>query len=115
MAYINDIVIKSEKANEYVQDLEEVFNVRRKYRVKLNLKNCVFNVVASKFLGFIAFQKGMEANLEKIKPIIEMQPPSLVKALLRLMCKITVLNCFMSRLENRCLPFFILLMKIRNF
>lgn len=52
-AYINDIVVKSEKTEEYVKDLEEIFNVLRKIEVKLSLKKYVFRVVATKFLRFI--------------------------------------------------------------
>lgn len=50
---MDDIAFKSEKTYEHVQDLEKVFNVLRKYGVKLNPKNCVFGVVVGKFLGFI--------------------------------------------------------------
>lgn len=52
-AYKDDIVVKSEKVDEYIKDLEEVFSVLRKFRVKLNLKKYVFKVVVGKFLGFM--------------------------------------------------------------
>lgn len=40
-AYIDDIIFKSEKPEEYVKDLEKVFHMLRKFRVKLNLKKCM--------------------------------------------------------------------------
>lgn len=63
-----------------MKDLEEVFNVLRKFRVKLNPKKYMFEVAKGKFLGFMVSQKGIEASLEKIKAIMDIQLPSLVKA-----------------------------------
>lgn len=37
-AYINDIIVKSEKANKHIEELEVVFDVLRKFGVKLNPK-----------------------------------------------------------------------------
>lgn len=51
--YIDDMVFKSEKANKHVQVLEEVFDILRKFRVKLNLEKCVFGVAIGKFLGIM--------------------------------------------------------------
>lgn len=70
--YIDDIVVKSEKVGEHVKDLEEVFSMLRKFRVKLNAKKCVFGIVVGKFLRFMALQRGIEANHEKIKTIFDM-------------------------------------------
>lgn len=35
-AYVTDIVVNSEKAEEYIKDLEEVFDMLRKFWVKFN-------------------------------------------------------------------------------
>lgn len=81
-AYIDDIMVKIEKkkTEEHMKDLTEAFGVLKKFGVKLNPEKCIFGVVASKFLGFIVSHKGIEANLKKIKAIIDIKPPSLVKA-----------------------------------
>lgn len=57
-AYINDIVVKSEKVDEHVKDLEELFSVLRKFGVKLNLEKCVFRVALRKYLGVHGLAKG---------------------------------------------------------
>lgn len=69
--YIDDIVVKRKKVEEHVKDYAEVFNVLRKFRMKLNFKNCVFKVAGGKILGFMVTQKGIEANPKKIKAIID--------------------------------------------
>ena len=43
--------------------------------MKLNRLNCVFGVGSGKFLGFMVNQRGIEANPEKIKALLEMSSP----------------------------------------
>jgi hypothetical protein len=51
-------------------------------------------------------QRGIEANPDKIKAILEMQPPTTTKEIQRLTGKVVALNRFMSRSTDKCLPFF---------
>ena len=67
-AYVDDVVIKSEKAGSFIDDLTETFKNLRKYKMKLNPTKCVFGVPAGKLLGFIVSERGIEANLEKSEP-----------------------------------------------
>uniref|UniRef100_A0A2N9GDQ3 Uncharacterized protein n=1 Tax=Fagus sylvatica TaxID=28930 RepID=A0A2N9GDQ3_FAGSY len=50
--------------------------------------------------------RGIEANPDKIKAILEMQPPKTTKEVQRLTGRVAVLNRFMSRSTDKCLPFF---------
>ena len=43
-AYIDDMVIKSKKLKDHAKDMEELFEVFRKFRMKLNPLKCVFGV-----------------------------------------------------------------------
>ena len=56
-------------------------------------------------------QKGIEANPNKIWAIIEMAPSRNVKKVQSLNSKIATLNRFVSRITNKCLPFFSTLKK----
>ena len=53
----------------------ETFDTLRSYNMKLNLSKCAFGVTAGKFLGFMVSQKGIKANSDKIRAIVEMTPP----------------------------------------
>ena len=68
-AYVDDIVIKSQKGDTLIADLAETFDNLRKYQMKLNPTKCVFGVPAGKLLGFIISERGIEANPEKIQAI----------------------------------------------
>uniref|UniRef100_A0A2N9GIS8 Integrase catalytic domain-containing protein n=1 Tax=Fagus sylvatica TaxID=28930 RepID=A0A2N9GIS8_FAGSY len=50
--------------------------------------------------------RGIEANPDKIKAILEMQPPKTTKEVQRLTGRIAALNRFVSRSTDKCLPFF---------
>ena len=51
-------------------------------------------------------QRGIEANPDKIRAIIEMAPPRNVKEVQSLNGKVAALNRFVSRATDKCLPFF---------
>ncbi|XP_050258946.1 uncharacterized protein LOC126703935 [Quercus robur] len=82
------------------------FNTLRSYNMKLNPGKCAFGVTTGKFLGFMVSQKGIEANPDKIRAIMEMAPPRNVKEVQNLNGKIAALNRFVLRATDKCLPFF---------
>ena len=79
--------------------------------MKLNLTKCAFGVSTGKFLGFIVNSRGIEANPDKIKVVLDMQPPSNTKEIKRLTGRIAALSRFVSRSSDKCQPFFQILKK----
>ena len=63
--YVDDIVIKTYKADTLLNDLRETFGALNHYRIKLNPKKCVFGVPAGKLLGYMVSARGIEANPKK--------------------------------------------------
>ena len=63
--YVDDMLMKSQLASQHVSDLEEMLNILRKYKIKLNPTKCVFGVSSGKFLGYMVNERGIEANPEK--------------------------------------------------
>ena len=74
--------------------------------MRLNSTKCIFGVSSSKFLGFMVSQWGIEANLEKVKAILDMTSLRSVKEVQRLTGRITALNRFISRATDKCLLVF---------
>jgi hypothetical protein len=68
LSYVNDIIIASKKRATYIFDM-------RKARLKLNPEKCIFGVTRGKVFGCLVSIKGIEANLDKIGAITQMQPP----------------------------------------
>jgi hypothetical protein len=73
-ACVDDIVIKTRKANDLVNNLRVAFNCLRANGVKLNPKKCVFVVPHGMLLGFIVSQRGIEPNPEKVSAFDRMGP-----------------------------------------
>ena len=94
-----------------MKDLEETFGTLRSYNMKLNLSKCAFKVTTGKFLGFMVSQRGIEANPNKIRAIVEMAPPKNVKEVQSLNGKVVALNMFILTAMDKCLPFFLTLKK----
>ena len=70
-AYIDDIIVKSKRADHLVADLEQTFAKLWANGIKLNPKKCVFGVPMG-LLGFIVSEHGIEANPKKISAITKM-------------------------------------------
>ena len=109
--YIDDMLVKSTVAGLHIAHLSETFQILRDYNMKLNPAKCAFGVSAGKFLGFIVNHRGIEANPEKIKALIDMPSPSGIKEVQRLTGRIAALSRFVSRASDKCQPFFQVLKK----
>ena len=109
--YVDDMLVKSLREDDHLNDQQETFDTLQAYNMKLNPNKCVFRVTAGKFLGFMVSQRGIEVNPEKIRIIMELAPPKTVKEVQSLNGKIVALNRFISRAVDKCLPFFRILKK----
>ena len=109
--YIDDMLVKSTTAGPHIAHLSEAFQILRNYNMKLNPAKCAFGVSADKFLGFIVNHKGIEANPDKIKAVLDMPSPLGIKEVQRLTGRIAALSRFVSRASDKCQPFFQVLKK----
>ncbi|KAL5551148.1 hypothetical protein UlMin_001324 [Ulmus minor] len=100
--YVDDMLVKSLKTEEHIQNLKETFEILR-------------SVSSGKFLGFMVNHRGIEANPAKIQALLDMEPPRKIKEVQRLTRRIAALNRFISRATDRCKPFFQALRKGKDF
>ena len=70
--YLDNMLVKSIREDDHLDDLKETFDTIRSYNMKLNPSKCSFGVTAGKFLGFMVSQRGIEVNLDKIQAIMEL-------------------------------------------
>ena len=77
--YMDDILVKSKEEPAHLDDLKQTFAMLKQYQMKLNPSKCVFGVASGTFLGFMVSQKGIEANPEKVRPILDMASPKIIK------------------------------------
>ena len=74
--YIDDVVVKSKSAGGHLEDLRQVLERTRRFRLKMNPKKCAFGVSAGQFLGFLVHERGIEIGLKSQEAVKAMKPPS---------------------------------------
>jgi hypothetical protein len=115
LAYVDDIVVKSIQRRDHIGNLAETFANLRAANLKLNPEKCIFGIHKGKVLKCLVSTKGVEANPNKIKVLIEMQDLVLVKDVQKLTGRVAALNRFIPRAVERSLPFFQVLRSSKNF
>ena len=113
--YIDDMVVKSKMVSEHVRNLQAIFEIFRKYKLRLNASKCSFSVGSGKFLGYMVTHRGIEVNPNQIKTINNLRSPRNPKEVQKLTEMATALNRFISRSADRCRPFFLLINKWKGF
>jgi hypothetical protein len=114
-AYVDDMVVKTRKADDLVNDLRVAFDCLRANGVKLNPEKCVFGVTSSMLLGYIVSQWGIEPNPEKVTTLELMGPIRDLKGVQKVLGCLAALSRFISRLGEKGLPLYRLLKKHERF
>ncbi|KAJ0509715.1 putative nucleotidyltransferase, Ribonuclease H [Helianthus annuus] len=104
--YIDDMVVKSKKAEDHLQHIKATFDILDQYNMKLNPAKCHFGVGAGKFLGYMVTKRGIEASPEQIRAILDIKSPSNMKDVQRLTGRVAALNRFISISSEKCKEFY---------
>jgi hypothetical protein len=73
--YIDDVILKSKKHVDLLDDLKETFNNLRKYKMMLNPKKYVFSISSGKLISYMISAQGIDTNLKKVDTSEQLQPP----------------------------------------
>jgi hypothetical protein len=114
-AYVDDIVVKTKRVSNLVNDLDVAFKCLRAKNIKLNPEKCVFGVHRGMLLGFIVSERGIKANPKKIVVITKMGPICDLKGVQRVTGCLVALSRFISGLGEKALPLYRLLKKLEHF
>ena len=91
------------------------FEVLQKYSMKLNPTKCSFGVAIGKFLGYMVTQRGIEANPDQIRSVMNIPSPACIRDVQHLAGRVAALSCFISRPSEKCHLFFSTLRKSKDF
>ena len=70
--YVNDMIVKSPDRVDHLTTFERFFKRIRQFRLRLNPKKCTFGVTSGKLLGYMVSEKGIEADPDNIRVILDM-------------------------------------------
>ena len=113
--YVDDMVVKSKVVSGHLGDLGGIFHVLRRHKLRLNASKCSFGMGSGRFLGYMVTYRGIEINPDQIKAINDLRPPRNTKEVQKLTEMIAALNRFISKLVDRCRPFYLLINKWKGF
>jgi hypothetical protein len=103
--YIDDVVVKSTSIGRHLEDLHQVFERTRRFRLKMNPKKCAFGASAGQFLDFLVHERGIEIDLKSQEVVRTMVPPTVKRELQQLIGKINFGRRFISNLSGWIEPF----------
>ncbi|XP_015947314.1 uncharacterized protein LOC107472290 [Arachis duranensis] len=92
--YVDDMVAKTKIGDNHISDLTEIFGQICQYNMRLNPEKCAFAVQGGKFLGFLLTCRGIEANPDKCRAVLDMASPKTVKEVQRLTGRLAALSRF---------------------
>jgi hypothetical protein len=103
--YIDDVVVKLDRMDSHLAHLCWALETMCRYGLKMNPLKCVFDVSASKFLGFIIHEHGIEIDPTKIESINKVQLPQCKNDMQKFLGKLNYLRRFISNLSGKISAF----------
>ncbi|WJZ84327.1 hypothetical protein VitviT2T_003936 [Vitis vinifera] len=107
--YVDDMIVKSRDKANHLAALERFFERIIQFRLRLNPKKCTFGVTSEKLLGYMVSERGIEADPDKIKVILDMPMPRIKRGIRGFLGRLQYINRFIARLTDICEPIFRLL------
>ena len=101
-SYVDDMIVKSKRREDHLRDLQETVDRLRYYNLRINPSKSIFSTRGGKFLGYLVIERGIEANPEKIKAILDMESPKIIKEVQHLIGQVDALSQFVSRSVDKC-------------
>lgn len=89
VAYLDDIIIFSETFGDHMSHLRSVLEALRKANLSINLEKSAFCKKELKYLGHIVGQGGIQTDPDKVRAISELEPPTTVTGVRRILGMIT--------------------------
>ncbi|KAG8482600.1 hypothetical protein CXB51_023952 [Gossypium anomalum] len=95
----------------YQQAMVNLFHDMMHKDIELNPAKCTFGARSGKLLGFVASEKGIEVDSDKVRAIRELPPPRTQKEVRGFLGRLNYVARFISQLTEKCDPISRLLRK----
>ena len=109
--YVDDMIVKSRDRSHHLAALERFFERIKWFRLRQNPKKCTFGVTFGKLLGYIVSEKGIEADPDKIKVILDMPASRTEREIRGFLGILQYISRFITRLTDICELIFLFLRK----
>lgn len=103
-AYIDDILIWGKTDHELLTKVEEVLERMAKHNVKANTEKCIFFVAKLRYLGHEWSERGVTANVDKVRAIMAVPYPRNVSKLKAFLGMVGFYSKFVPNLNRSLAP-----------
>ena len=99
---MDDVLVFSSDTREHNRRLDKILDTLLAAGLTLNKEKCEFNLSEVKFVGHVISSRGIEADSNKIKAIVQYPSPRAKKELLRFLGMVNYLGKFSPKISNIC-------------
>ena len=103
-AYLDDIIIFSNTAEEHLEHIQIAINRLKSAQLKLKKSKCSFFKKVLYYLGHLLTTEGIKPQIEKVKAIHEMRPPTNPKGVRELLGMVVYYRKFINRFADAARP-----------
>ena len=103
-AYLDDIIIFSNTAEEHLKHIQIIINRLRTAQLKLKKSKCSFFKKELYYLGHLLTTEGIKPQIEKVKAIHEMKPPTTQKGVREFLGMVGYYRKFINRFADAARP-----------
>ena len=103
--YVDNMIVKSQDRVDHLAALERFFERIKQFRLRLNPKKLTFGVTSGKLLGYMVSERGIEANPNKIKAILDTPMSRTEREVRDFLGRLQYINRFIARLTTFVSPF----------
>ena len=104
--YVDDMIVKSQDRAYHLAALESFFERIRQFRLRLNPKKYTFGVTYGKLLGYMVSERGIEADPDKIRVILDMPTSRTERKIIGFLGRVQYISRLITRLTDIYEPFF---------
>ncbi|WJZ81086.1 hypothetical protein VitviT2T_000944 [Vitis vinifera] len=104
--YVDDMIVKSRDRTDHLSALESFFERIRQFRLRLNPKKYTFGVTYGKLLGYMVSERGIEADPDKIRVILDMPTLRTEREIIGFLGRLQYISRLITRLTDIYEPFF---------
>ena len=91
---------------DHLAALERFFERIIQFRLRLNPNKCTFGVTSGKLLGYMVSERGIEADPDKIRVILDIPMPRIKRGIRGFLGRLQYINRFIARLTDIYEPIF---------
>ena len=103
-AYLDEIIIFSNTAEEHLKHIQIVINRLKSAQLKLKKSKCSFFKKELYYLGHLLTAEGIKPQVEKVKAIHEMRPPTNPKGVREFLGMVGYYRKFINRFADAARP-----------